>query len=196
MSNSIIPVIKELERVYDVLAKQFDIKYDRPIITIQTKGRQKILGWYADNRWEINKKEISEINICAENLDKNPIETLIHEMTHYVNACNKIPDCNAAQYHNKKFKLRAESYGLNVDKNGRHGWALTSISDNLQKTLDEIKIDYKTFELFRKQHPTIKAVTKMKKYKCNCTVVRCAVDLDAQCLKCNQKFELQVKDDE
>lgn len=193
IDNSIIPVIKELERVYDILSKQFDLKYNRPIITIQTKGRKKILGWYSDNSWENNKTEIGEINICAESLNKNPIETLIHEMTHYSNACDKIDDCNASQYHNKHFKKRAESYGLNVNKDGRHGYALTTVSKNLQKTLDNIKIDYKVFELYRKQSLSIKAPTKMKKYKCDCTIVRCAVDFKAQCLKCNKQFEEQIK---
>ena len=193
--NSIIPVIKELERVYDALAEKFELKHNRPFITIQTKGRQKILGWYIDNQWTCNKKEIGEINICAENLNKNPIETLIHEMAHYCNACNKIEDCNKSQYHNKKFKSRAENYGLNVEKDGRHGWSLTSISDSLQETLKAIKVDYKVFELFRKHHISIVAPTKMKKYKCDCTVVRCATDLQAKCLKCNKQFEEQEKGD-
>jgi hypothetical protein len=39
--NSIIPLIKELERVYDILSTKFELKYDRPIITIQIKGREK-----------------------------------------------------------------------------------------------------------------------------------------------------------
>lgn len=122
MIDSIIPVIKELERVYDFLANKFNLKAIRPIITIQTKGRQKsTLGWYWNNKWQVNKKEFSEINISAESLNKNPIETLIHEMVHYSNAVNKIEDCNHHQYHNKRFKEKAEMYGLNVEKNGTKG---------------------------------------------------------------------------
>jgi len=186
--NSIIPLIKELERVYDLLSTKFELKHDRPIITIQTKGREKTLGWFSNNRWQHDKKEIGEINICAENLNKDPIETLIHEMVHYSCACEKINDCNNAGYHNKEFKKKAETYGLNVEKMGRHGWGFTKLSENLDKQLKELKIDYKVFELFRKESLRITAPTKMKKYRCTCTTVRCATDLQATCKKCDKEF--------
>ena len=191
MDNSIIPIIKELERVYDTLAKKYEIKAPRPIITIQSKGRQKILGWHWEDKWELGKKSISEINICAEELNKDPIETLIHEMVHYANSSEKIDDCNSQQYHNKYFKLRAEKYGLNVEKSGRNGWGLTSLSPQLIESLKELKIDYDIFKLFRKTNITVSAPTKMKKYSCGCTIVRCATILDAKCLKCANQFEVK-----
>ena len=190
MDNSIIPIIKELERVYDALVKQYNLKQDRPLITVQTKGRSKqILGWHWVDGWERGKKTISEINICAEDLNKNPIETLIHEMVHHSNACDKIEDCNNSGYHNKTFKKTAESYGLNVNKMGRHGWADTSLSDDLQIKLKNLKIDYKVFELYRKTHLHITAPTKMKKWSCGCTVIRCATRLDAKCNLCHNDFK-------
>jgi len=189
MNNSIIPVIKELERIYDALAIEFKLKYPRPIITIQSKGRQKVLGWHWENKWERGKQTISEINICAEELNNNPIETLVHEMVHYSNTCDKIEDCNSQQYHNKAFKERAEIYGLNVEKDGRHGWGLTSLSDNLKKIIEKIKPNEVTFKLYRKTHFTIIAPTKMKKYSCGCTTIRCATYLEAKCLNCNNLFE-------
>ena len=33
-----------------------------------------------------------------------------------------------------------------------------------------------------------KQTTRMKKWKCTCTVVRCATELDADCRKCNRAF--------
>jgi len=192
MDNSIIPIIKELERIYDALAIIFKLQHSRPIITIQTKGRQKqTMGWHWAEGWKRGKKTYSEINICAEELNNNAIETLIHEMAHYSNHCEKIDDCNNQQYHNKKFKERAELYGLNVEKDGRHGWGETSLSDNLKKILERIKPNESTFKLYRKTHLTITTPTKMKKYKCECTTIRCATDLKAKCLKCNNEFEEQ-----
>jgi len=191
MDNSIIPIIKELERVYDALAVKFELKHDRPIIIIQTKGRANALGWHFADKWEKGKKSISEINICAEELKNNPIETLIHEMVHHSNFCNKIEDCNNSGYHNKAFKIKAESYGLNAQKDGRHGWSNTSLSDALKETLKGIKINYKLFELYRKEHHPIVAPTKMKKYSCGCTIIRCATDLQAKCLKCSNEFSLK-----
>lgn len=188
--NSINPIIKELERVYDALAKDFKLKASRPIITVQTKGRQKdTLGWYWSEKWQLDKKEIGEINICAEGLNKQPIETLIHEMVHYANYCEKTEDCNAHQYHNKNFKTKAESYGLNVEKQGRHGWAFTTLSDTLKPKLEKLKINYKLFKLYRKTSRSLTLPTKMKKYRCDCTTVRCATDLNAKCLSCSKEFK-------
>lgn len=188
--KSLIPIIKELERVYDILAKKFNLsKYPRPLITIQTQGRQKnTLGWYGANRWKEGKKEIPEINICAESLNKNPIETLIHEIVHYHNSCEKIEDCNQHQYHNKHFKSRAENYGLSVEKDGRHGWGDTSLSDNLKLYLKTLNINYKVFELYRTVPISITAPTKLRKFRCDCTTVRCATDLQAKCIKCGKEF--------
>jgi len=189
VDNSICPIIKELERVYDALSKHFNIKASRPLITIQTKGRQKnTLGWYGANKWKFGKKQINEINICAESLNKNPIETLVHEMVHYHNSCEDIEDCNAHQYHNKHFKMKAESYGLSVKKDGRHGWASTSISSKLQDILNTIKINKEIFNLYRQTQISIKAPTKLRKFNCGCTIVRCATNLEAKCLRCNKVF--------
>jgi len=187
-TNSICPVITELERIYDAIAKINKLKAKRPIITIQTKGRKNTLGWHWKDKWQRGKKVITEINVCAENLNKNPIETLIHEMIHYHNTVENITDCNQHQYHNKHFKQRAESYGLNVKKDGRHGWAITSISKELQKILDKLKIKKESFKLYRKSTYIITSQTKMLKYRCNCTTVRCATDLNAQCNICNNQF--------
>jgi hypothetical protein len=191
MDNSIIPIIKELERVYDALSSKLNLKYPRPLIIVQAKGRQQALGWFWKDKWLLKKKELGEITICAESLNKNPIETLVHEMVHYSNSCDKIEDCNSQQYHNKAFKVRAEIYGLNVEKNGRNGWGLTSLSTDLEKTLGAIKINYSVFKLYRKETVRIHSETKMKKWRCNCTTIRCATELNAKCLICNQIFAME-----
>ncbi len=191
MKNSICPIIQELERIYDILADKYELNKiaKRPLITIQTKGSKKnTLGWYWKNKWHHNGKDISEINICAEELSDKIIQTLIHEMVHYHNASLDILDCNQHQYHNKHFRDRAESYGLNVEKNGRHGWAFTTISESLQKELNKLKIKKQVFTLHRKRNKTVTAKTKMIKYVCNCTTVRCATNLQATCDKCGKKF--------
>jgi hypothetical protein len=189
MNNSIVPLIKELERIYDSLADKFNLKSDRPIITIQSKGKQKILGWFWQEKWTKGETNVGEINICAEALNKNPVETLVHEMVHHANHIDNIKDCNGHGYHNKNFKERAELYGLNVNKDGRHGWSCTSIAPKLDSILKDIKIDYKVFELYRKENITIKAPTKMIKYICKCTTIRCATSLKAKCLVCNEEFK-------
>lgn len=194
MKNSICPAIRELERIYDILAQKYGLDKiaKRPIITIQTRGRLKnTAGWYWDNKWQYKKQKISEINICAETLAGNVAETLIHEMVHYHNDSLKINDCNAHDYHNKHFKERAENYGLNVNKSGRDGWNETIISKSLQKFLSQIKINKNIFALYRKKDRKITTITKMKKYTCGCTIVRCATDLQAKCEICKHKFIME-----
>lgn len=192
--NSICPVIQELERVYDGLCKILKVKKSRPIITIQTKGRSSILGWHWKDKWQNkNKKLVSELNVCAEALNKNPIETLIHEMVHHHNSLDGISDCNSQQYHNKHFKNKAESYGLNVFKRGRLGWAETSLSDSLKQTLKTLKVKDEVFTLYRKENiKSSKAPTKMIKYRCDCTTVRCATDLNGTCNSCQKLFTRSV----
>ncbi len=192
IKNSICPIIKELERIYDSFSKfnGLDKIAPRPIITIQTKGAHKnTLGWHWKDKWQLKKKNISEINICAESLSGNVIETLIHEIVHYHNASLNIEDCNQHQYHNKRFKEMAENYGLNVEKSGRDGWSTTSISKALQKTISKVKVNKKVFNLYRKKSIIIKSITKMIKYRCDCTTVRCATDLQARCEKCKKPFK-------
>ena len=190
--TSICPLIKELERIYDFFAKKYGLNKitKRPLITIQSKGQQKnTLGWYWKNKWQYNKQKLSEINICAESLSKKAVETLIHEIVHYHNASLNIPDCNAHNYHNKNFKAKAESYGLNVKTNGRYGYSHTSLSKSLQKIINTLNIDKKVFSLYRKQNITTKSITKMIKYTCDCTTVRCATNLQAQCKRCGKDFK-------
>jgi hypothetical protein len=192
MDNSIIPIIKELERIYDEVNTKFGFTYTRPVIVIQTKGSKKdTLGWFGADRWKQDKKEIGEITICAESLNKNPIETLIHEMAHYANHCEKIADCNNQQYHNKNFKVKAENYGLNVEKDGRRGWAFTKIGEKLQIILNDIKVNKEVFKLYRQTRVSMTAPTKMKKWKCACTVIRCATELHATCDACKKSFQLE-----
>ena len=187
--SSIKDVISELERIYDYVAKKRGLNAPRPIIIVQTKGRMAASGWFSKDRWKKGKTDFSEINICAEHLKDNPIETLIHEMVHYHNTVNKVNDCNSQQYHNKAFKEMAGSYGLNVKRAGRFGWAMPTISEDLQKDLKTLKINHKVFDLFRKPRNKITAPTKMKKWSCGCTIVRCATQLSAVCEICQNRFE-------
>ena len=194
--NSLCPAIKELERIYEVLCEEFkfvnkslSVKKAKPIITIQSKGQKKnTAGWHWPNKWQNGKKDVSEINICAEGLKDDPVETLIHEMVHHHNNLAGIKDCNSQQYHNKAFKSLAETYGLNVEKDGRRGWSCTSLSESLKDKLKKLKIDYDVFSIYRLTPLSTKAPTKMAKYTCSCTTVRCATPLNALCRSCNEQF--------
>lgn len=105
----------------------------RPLITILSRGRRAVLGWHWKDKWDYQGSLHTEIMIAAETLDRpiqDVLETLLHEMVHLHNSQNNIPDCNAAQYHNKNFKKIAESvFHLEVEKMPQRGYALTKLSD-------------------------------------------------------------------
>lgn len=133
-----------------------------PVITIQSKGRRSAYGWFWDQTWKNGEADSRpEINISAEHLSRtahNILETLIHEMAHMINAQRKIKDCNAAQYHNRKFKDVAESLGLTVQKDAAKGFCMTSLGDKSKAVVDAFIADNNcsVFDTFnRVQHKRI-----------------------------------------
>ena len=193
MSAIQIEIEKALEQFNTIL---FDGKLENILITLQTKGRGNFAGWCWSEKWVSKESSHTEINISAEYLTagyETLMEVLIHEMAHAINSQNGIKDCSKTQYHNKHFKASAELAGLHVE-NGKKGWAYTSIAKGgiAEKALNEIDINRDVFIYQRKEQGSkVKAPTKMKKWSCGCTNVRCAVELDAYCKKCVNYFELQ-----
>ena len=193
MSAIQIEIEKALEQFNSIL---FDGKLENILITLQTKGRGNFAGWCWAEKWVSKESSHTEINISAEYLTagyETIMEVLIHEMAHAINSQNGIKDCSKTQYHNKHFKASAELAGLHVE-NGKKGWAYTSIAKGgiAEKALNEIDINRDVFIYQRKEQGSkVKAPTKMKKWSCGCTNVRCAVILEAYCEKCGSSFGLE-----
>ncbi len=201
ISSNVVRASIELQNIYREANKfLFQGKLPMVEITIQSKGRSDVLGWFTvDKVWQNVKKDSRhEINLVAEHLNR-PLEeivgTVIHEMVHYKNLIDKVKDCSGNQYHNKKFKAAAEAVYLEVEK-GKRGFAYTSLSDKLKDWVKKKKFDETAFSYFRmmirKANP---AKTKMKKWECNCTIIRCAVDLKAKCLACDAPFIKEEEED-
>jgi hypothetical protein len=195
-TNSIRPAIAELERIFTRLSVLFKQKLPLPVITIQTRGRRRALGWYAHQRWQRAPVEgeggagVSEINVCAEHLVRDVAdvaELMLHEMCHYANALDGIEDCSRNQYHRKSFKERCDAVGLHCEKKGGYGWALTRLTPELAVLVEDIGIKAEAFTLFRKGREQ-KVGSRMKKWSCGCTTIRAAVEVDATCDRCGQKF--------
>jgi SprT-like family protein len=184
---SIRPAIAELERAFTALTVLFKREIPLPIITIQTKGRRAASGWFWHQKWQNGKPEgLSEINICAEHLSRPPLdiaEILLHEMCHYANALDGIDDCSANQYHRKSFRVRCDAVGL-ICQSGPRGWASTSLTPELAERVRALGIDPEAFSLFRKGKQQAKVGSRMKKWRCGCTTIRAAVEVDATCGKC------------
>ena len=146
--------------------------------------------------------------------------TVVHEMCHSFNLQRGIVDCNPSnQYHNKKFKTLAESVGLVVTKEGHRGYCRTrvamSILDGVEPIAEQAIAELRLQPFWKKQHfdfqrgsgigqrstgtdtetgeikpKPLGGDSKMKKWSCGCTIVRCAVELVADCQQCDSPFEL------
>lgn len=190
MTYSLKPAIAELERFYAFLNEKKGLNLPaNAVITIQSAGRIKAHAWFRPRSWENHvEPEIHEINICAESLTAHPYESLAHEMAHFceLKAGKLGSKCG---YHGQKFKEYAEKLGLAVEKDEKKGWAVTSETPEFENLVLEFKPEKEVFDIFRKTVETKKAPTKMKKWTCGCTIVRCATELLAECKACGQKFD-------
>jgi hypothetical protein len=115
-------------------------------------------------------------------------QVLVHEMAHYANFLDGIGDCPPNQYHNRPFKSHAESVGLVVEKTSSRGWAHISLGPGLLARVQEVNLDADAFSLFRKGAGRKKQPTKMKKWRCGCTNIRAATEVDACCNACGEAF--------
>ena len=197
---SLTPAMDELERALAWAARPINIPADHRIVpTIQTSGRRRgLCGWFLHNSWSTREGDLChEVNFAAEQLDRpveDIVETAIHELAHLWAHSLDLKDCSAAGRHNKVFKKHAEALGLVCapPMDGR-GYAYTHSSpDLLARIAQELQPDVGKFALFRLGQGSRKAPTKMKKWGCGCTIVRCATGLDATCDRCGGMFEVVV----
>jgi len=195
--NSIKPAITELEKIYKLFSCLFDDEKMEPIpvITIQSAGRRKVLGWMDPERWKNGETVINEINIVAESLAgtvSEIAETMLHEMVHHCNELRGVNDCSKSQYHNKKFRDLCEYIGLNCEKSRRRGWDYTELTGPLLAMIEAAKINHEAFTIFRlNPEPAKKVGSRLKKWTCGCTIIRAAGEVEVLCKKCGSEFLLE-----
>lgn len=138
-----------LEKMFRTINKDsFGGLLEEPVITIQsTPGAYGHVS--VAKTWKRGEDNRHELNISADWLDR-PIEqvvaTMIHEMTHLMNIQNGIQDCSRGNtYHNRKFKDEAEKHMIQIDKDVKYGWTITTPTEELLDYIilqgwDEIEI--------------------------------------------------------
>lgn len=196
MNKTLQQSVKNLEELFDLFNDYlYNSELERPIISIQADKTGKAYGWCTTYKaWETNDgEEYYEINMCAEHMRRSFEEvcgTLLHEMAHLYNLMHNIKDCNASQYHNKKFKEAAEAHGLTVEKT-KHGWSKTTLNNDLKEYVKNL--DY-SFDISRKADPAkkkTKAARKYHYYMCPCCQDKCysVQMLNITCNNCGMDFE-------
>jgi hypothetical protein len=202
-SASLCPPIAELERAFDEFCVSlFKRKMPRPVITIQTRGRSRMIGWFWEDKWQNGQpKKLPEINIVAEYLAQDVediAEVLLHEMVHFSNFLDGIHDCSSAQYHNRKFRDRCHVIGLICEKQGRRGWAYTKLSPALRDIVRTVHLNPEAFQMYRvgPQYTVVetKPEQRQRRWTCQCKkpvgkVIYASRGLDVTCNKCLKVYK-------
>lgn len=157
-------LLKELHRAFDFFNEKFaEGKLERPVITVSSAAGKNALGWFGAKFWKDGEEEVNEINMSAEYFNRSVedvLETLLHEMAHLKNAQNGVDDCSASQYHNKSFKVAAESFSLEVKKSKYRGFSSTNLTDVSREVINQLNPDEKVYSFYRRTFRT----KRIKKY--------------------------------
>lgn len=194
-----------LNKVFDLLnAAFFESELSRPTITIQSTPRAYGHFSLREDTWLSKLGATHELNIGAGTLAR-PIEnvaaTLLHEMVHLYCYENGIKDTSRGYtYHNKRFKVAAESHGLIVAHHEKYGWSITSPSDALLDFVLETGLT--DILIFRNEYngisisgtgthsssgtPILPKKSSSRKYICPCcrNSVRATKVVNIACLDC------------
>ena len=132
-----------------------------------------------------------EITLNTRHLDRPLAEqlgTLLHEMIHEWQTL--YGKSGSGNYHNRQFRQKARLYGLIVDERGHH---LGVEMGRFTLLLAQFGVDMAKLRI-PEEEPLLKprmrrGDSKLKKWSCGCTNVRCAVALAARCLECGNDFQ-------
>jgi len=143
---------KFLLKVYGHINKELfkDELTKNVVITVQSS-----VGCYGHitigKVWTTGQEKSYEINLGAEGLRRgivSTVATLVHEMVHLYCLESNVKDTSrGGRYHNKTFKLLAETKLLKIDFNKSIGWSVTSSTPELEKFI--LKHKYPDIKLFR-----------------------------------------------
>ena len=199
MKASIRPMIENLEFLFVVLNEEyFNGELEKPVITIAPDTTKGAYGWLTNWRaWQEEGTEgYYEINLCAEHTArgyKALAETLLHELVHLYNLQKGIKDCSrGGTYHNRKFKIMAETKGLMVEQSQKNGWAYTQLNPETNRFLDTVTgID---FVLFRSKVESSSSTKKSSSRKYVCTQcgqsIRATKEIKILCGECSTEDDL------
>jgi hypothetical protein len=175
----------ELERYWNLANDSFFGGVLRPVVFTFSPTR-KALGHYLSDGWHLNGSSRDEVNLDPQYFDSTiteKIKTLVHEAAHQWQFITGKP--GKANYHNKPYRVKLEQIGIPCNEKGLTTDITTDFkawvtSHNPTTALEPQRI---------KTGGRSTAPTKMKKWSCDCTNVRCAVDLDSTCHKCGALFK-------
>lgn len=205
--RSIRPALAELERAVSWLWDEFvPTKPKRQFtITIQSKGKKsKCVGWTLFDGWSTKEGEnVDEINICAEDLQRDPIDiigTMAHELAHLQAKEDGSKDTATNGRHNRIFVTYANGLGMECKApTDSYGWGYTSLTEYMkERIIKDFEPDYMAFNLFKqvKLREPKENVGNLWVCKCEEKPVKIRrADVDVTCNKCHSVLEKEDGDE-
>lgn len=137
-------LIMYLEAAFNSINKAYyNGELQKVIITVKEGRKKHAKGWIEVNpKWKQKGEPRHEINISADYLGTDTVQevitTLMHEMCHLYAIQNEMQDTSrSGLYHNKVFKLIAETHGLIAEEIPQHGFTQTRPTEETTKWIDE-----------------------------------------------------------
>jgi len=165
---------------------EFQLGLQVPAIRIDSI-RRRALGTYQPGRNGLGVKH--EITLNAKHLGRplaEQLETLLHELIHeWQDLYGK---AGRGNYHNRQFRNKAMLYGLIVS---HRGYLLGIRPGRFTKLLEQHGVGIQSLRTPEERPVAVvhRGHSKMRKYRCGCTTVRCATEFIARCEVCGQRFE-------
>jgi hypothetical protein len=196
--ESLSPILKALTKAHDIIKEETGAPRATILITRDMKGKLAHFTYYQP--WEVNGEGFNEIAFTAEMFAKGSefvLGVLLHEVAHSMNHAEGIKDCSANQYHNAKFKSRAESLGLKTVEVKGKGHAWTEITEfGVKRWAKALKVIEAALEItaisMDKAKPKSRN-TNLIKATCDCENVirlsRTVLEIGVTCNGCEETFK-------
>ena len=182
---------RELAGVFHSWAERFAIEFklDIPTPAIQLDHiRATALGTYRAGRNGFGLRHEVTINTRFLSLPlAEQLLTLFHELIHEWQDIHG--SSGKRNYHNNEFQQKACDFGLLVDKRGMTQTRIGLFTNLLVRECVDVAPLLTTGPVPTHKRP---GKSKMRKWRCGCTNVRCAVTLQAHCSRCEKAFQEAV----
>jgi predicted SprT family Zn-dependent metalloprotease len=196
-TEALSTITKALEQAHELIKTETGAPRATILVTRDMKGKLAHFTHYQP--WEVNGEGFNEIAFTAEMFAKGGefvLGVLLHEVAHSLNYAEGVKDCSANQYHNAKFKSRAESLGLKTVEVKGKGHAWTEITEfGVKRFAKALKVIDTALEITAISQDKAKPKsrnTNLLKATCPCEQVirasRGVIEAGVRCDSCEGQF--------
>jgi len=191
-TEALSTITKALEQAHEIIKAETGAPRATILVTRDMKGKLAHFTHYQP--WQVNGEGFNEIAFTAEMFTKGAdfvLGVLLHEVAHSLNYAEGIKDCSANQYHNAKFKSRAESLGLKTVEVKGKGHAWTEITEfGIKRFAKALKVIENALEITAispdKAKPKSRN-TNLIKAVCDCDqIIRASASVIKSGVTCNE----------